>query len=123
MAKAVAPGAEANSDDEDNKGQLTPAASAYFLRVLSTKYTLSKRNKSEMSLMCKMLDLLALGKVDRAVDFACQHLKSLEQVALDGNWNNAQFLELVETDGASLVNTTEKYMMRNEVQQQQKLSS
>ncbi|CAK0893542.1 unnamed protein product, partial [Prorocentrum cordatum] len=41
----------------------------------------------------------------------------------NGNWNNGQFLGPVETDGASLVNATEKYMMRNEVRQQQKLSS
>eukprot|EP00959_Pyramimonas_sp_CCMP1952_P275640 5761842-Pyramimonas_sp.AAC.1 len=79
MAQRVTPGGEANSDSDDHKKEPPAAASAYFLRVLEVKYNLSKRNRNDMALMCKLLDLLVQNKADKAMDFIVQHLKAVEQ--------------------------------------------
>ncbi|CAK0801252.1 unnamed protein product, partial [Prorocentrum cordatum] len=123
MASRVTPGGEADSDSENQTGAAPAVASAYHLRVLSTQQPpLSKRNANEMRLMCKMLDLLSRNKVKRAMDFAAQHLKAIEQSVADGGWTRARFLELFEEDAPSLVGRGEKYMMRSEVRAEQALA-
>ena len=123
MASRVTPGGEADSDSENQTGAAPAVASAYHLRVLSTQQPpLSKRNANEMRLMCKMLDLLSRNKVKRAMDFAAQHLKAIEQSVADGGWTRARFLEVFEEDAPSLVGRGEKYMMRSEVRAEQALA-
>ncbi|CAK0858015.1 unnamed protein product, partial [Prorocentrum cordatum] len=124
MASKVTPGGEADSDDSENQTGAAPAVvSSYHLRVLSTQQPpRSKRNSNEMRLMCKILDLLSRERVSRAMDFAAQHLKAIEQSVTDGGWTRARFLELFEEEGPSLVNRGEKYMMRKEVRAEQQLA-
>ena len=75
-----------------------------------------------MSLCCKVLDLLTLGKHRRAADFVAQHLKAQEQALVDGNWERARYLTLMDDDAATLVNRDEKYMMRSEAKAEQQLN-
>ena len=83
---------------------------------------MSKRFANNMSLCCKVLDLLALGKSRRAADFVAQHLKAQEQALVDGNWERARYLTLLDDDAATLVNRDEKYMMRSEARAEQQLN-
>ncbi|CAK0849086.1 unnamed protein product [Prorocentrum cordatum] len=124
MATKVMPGAEAASDSDAQVDRAPAAASSYYLRVLAPKHQAAgKRNLADMALMCRLLDLMAKRKTQRAMDFVAQHLKALETASVDGNWARAKFLELMEEEGASMVGRSERYMMRAEVRAEHQLES
>jgi hypothetical protein len=122
MVSKVTPGGKADSDTDNQTGAAPAVASGAPPQGAAHAAAAPKRNANEMRLMCKMLDLLSRNKVKRAMDFAAQHLKAIEQSVADGGWTRARFLEVFEEDAPSLVGRGEKYMMRSEVRAEQALA-
>eukprot|EP00973_Karenia_brevis_P036556 5040039-Karenia_brevis.AAC.1 len=51
-----------------------------------------------------------------ACDVAIQRMKALEKAMIDGNWAQAQYLELLPTQAAGLVERSEERMVSREAQ-------
>eukprot|EP00435_Cladocopium_sp_Y103_P044009 s914_g12.t1 len=93
-----------------------PTATSYYLTVLVPQYKdrLNVRTNRELRSIAKALDLLAVGKADRAGDVLTQRYKALELYLADQTWSRAQFLELIPPEGASLVEKDEMLMASKE---------
>ena len=101
----------------------TPAsAKSYFLRVLKLDPVHNRRNLREMYTVATALDHLALGRHRQAADLLTQRLKALELASSSGNWERAQFLELLEQDTAPLVDNAEAMMVCKEADFLRKLN-
>ena len=97
------------------KGVTPPAATAYYLRVLSLGTAQSSlRTLREMKPLCAVLDQIAHGKVLEAADVVAQRLKALELAAEEGGWASAQYLELIPQDKGTLVSGDERHMPKRE---------
>ena len=100
----------------------TPAAAkAYYLRVIQPLSGAGVRSNREMSTLCSALDHLAQGRPSYAADILTMRLKSVEMASRDGNWDRAQYLELVEQDNLPLTSMEEEYMVNKELELQRKL--
>lgn len=100
----------------------TPAsAKSYYLRVLKLDPHHSRRNLREMHTLAAALDHLALGRNRQASDLLMQRLKALELASSSGSWERASFLELLETEDATLVGTEESFLVAKETELAQKL--
>ena len=69
-----------------------------------------------MHTIAVILDHLALGRTRSAADVCAQRLKALELASTSGTWDRAQFIELVEAEGATLVDKEEEYIATREVE-------
>jgi hypothetical protein len=100
------------------------SARSYYLRVLLTKYTDMKlRNSREMYTLCVLLDHLARGRTRRAADLAAQRLKAIERAMCDkGSWEAAQFLELLPTEGDSMIEKEEELVISREKELKRRLA-
>ena len=100
------------------------SARSYYLRVLLTKYTdMKQRNSREMFTLSVLLDHLARGRTRRAADLAAQRLKAIERSMRDkGSWDAAQFLELLPTEGDSMMEKEEELVIARERELQRRLS-
>ena len=99
------------------------AAKSYFYRVLRVSHSTGNlRNMREMATLCYILDHLAKGRNMAAADVAGQRLKAVEAAIVDGNWDRAQFLELVEPDGPLLAERQEQHMTARELELKQRLA-
>ena len=100
------------------------SARSYYLRVLLTKYTdMKQRNSREMFTLSVLLDHLARGRTRRAADLAAQRLKAIERSMRDkGSWDAAQFLELLPTEGDSMLEKEEELVIARERELQRRLS-
>ena len=77
----------------------TPAvAKGYYLRVLRPSSGGSLRNQREMHTLCVALDHLGQGRPSFAADLLTRRLMAVEMANRDGNWDRAQFLELIESE-------------------------
>ncbi|CAK0791571.1 unnamed protein product, partial [Prorocentrum cordatum] len=93
----------ATSDDDPAR---TPAvAQAYYLRVLKTTYpNIPLRTARELKTLCVLADRLAARRPAQAADIALQRIMACEKSLSEGGpWDRAQFCELVEPDGATLM--------------------
>ena len=92
------------------------SARSYYLRVLLTKYTdMKQRNSREMFTLSVLLDHLARGRTRRAADLAAQRLKAIERSMRDkGSWEAAQYLELLPTEGDSMLEKEEELVIARE---------
>ncbi len=70
-----------------------------------------------------MLDCLAAQRPALAADLVAQRIKALEVGLTDGNWRRGQHLELIEADGAPLVDKEEEYLMAKEEELSLRLQS
>ena len=115
MGDCVGRDGEAKSWDKDS---VPASAKSYFIRVLkpNTERVSSLRNVREMHAMAVLLDHLALGRTKAAADVAAQRLKALELASTSGNWDSAQYLELVPAESATLVNKEEEYNAKRETE-------
>ena len=103
----------------------TPAsAKSYYLRVLkpAMERSHSMRNLREMHTLAVILDHLALGRSGAAADVISQRMKALELASSSGNWDRAQFLELVEAETASLVDKQEEMIAVRETELHHRLN-
>lgn len=106
------------------KGFMPPAATAYYLRVLSLGTAQgSLRTLREMKTLCAVLDQIAHGKVLEAADVLAQRLKALELAAEEGGWASAQYLELIPQDKGTLVSGDERHMLKREQESALRLNS
>ena len=77
----------------------TPAvAKGYYLRVLRPSSGGSLRNQREMHTLCVALDHLGQGRPSFAADLLTRRLMAVEMANRGGNWDRAQFLELIESE-------------------------
>jgi hypothetical protein len=100
------------------------SARSYYLRVLLTKYTdIKLHNSREMYTLCVLLDHLARGRTRRAADLAAQRLKAIERAMCDkGSWEAAQFLELLPTEGDSMIEKEEELVISREKELKRRLA-
>ena len=100
------------------------SARSYYLRVLLTKYTdMKQRNSREMFTLSVLLDHLARGRTRRAADLAAQRLKAIERSMRDkGSWEAAQYLELLPTEGDSMMEKEEELVIARERELQRRLA-
>ncbi len=90
---------------ELDKSSLPPIFSQYWRMVLDQKA--SRAISREMQTLAFVLDLLLQGRPAAAADTATQRLKSLEQMAVGGDYRVSQRLEVVPLEGASMSSTVE----------------
>ena len=76
----------------------------------------------EMATLCTILDHIAKKRFMAAADVAGQRLKAVEASIVDGGWDRAQFLELVEPEGPLLADRGEQHMTARELEFRRKLS-
>ena len=106
------------------KGFMPPAATSYYLRVLSLGTAQgSVRTLREMKTLCAVLDQIAHGRVLEAADVLAQRLKALELAAEEGGWASAQYLELIPQDKGTLVSGDERHMLKREQESALRLNS
>ena len=74
-----------------------------------------------MHTMSVILDHLALGRGSAAADVCAQRLKALELATVTGSWEKAQYVEIVETEGPTLIGKAEEFMVTKEVELHQRL--
>ena len=72
------------------------------------------RTAREMETLALVLDSLADGSFGAAADLVAQRLKALERSTWDGHWERAQWVELLEPEGASLMEDDEQHMVDRE---------
>ena len=72
-------------------------------------YRLGPRNQREMRTLCLALGLLANHRIGEAADVLAQRTKALERSAVDGTWARACHLELIPSDGATLLDKDEEW--------------
>ena len=101
----------------EKSGSAPAVAKQYDLRVLKHQQgygAASVRNQRELTTLCVVLDHLALGRYKQAADVAAARLKSVESANRDGNWQDAQFLEMIPVNPEGLTTADEKLLMNNE---------
>jgi hypothetical protein len=89
-------------------------ATPYFLGIMIPHYNAAQmphRLRREMRTMCLFLNLLASNQAPRAADLVAQRIKALERSMVDNNWWRAQHLELIPSEGATLIDRDEEMMI------------
>ena len=97
--------------------ELTPAtATSYLLTILipSYKERLGVRLLRELRTIAAALDSAASGDIETTADILCQRMKALELHLNDGEWQRAQYLELIIPEGAGLAEQEEQRMAARE---------
>ena len=99
-------------------------ARSYYLRVWVPTYpNAGIKVRKEAKTLCTALDLMAKGRHGQAADVMTHRLKGLEKALLDGNWDKAQFVELVDADASTLMSKEEEVWADNDLRLQRRLSS
>ena len=93
-------------------------ATAYYLGILVPTHAgkAGLRTMRELRCWCRLLDLLAKSQTGAAADLAAQRVKALERSIVDGGWTRAQHLELLEPEGATLLDKSEDLMLAKEAE-------
>ena len=84
-----------------------------MLTVLAPK-NLPVRLLREMRTLAVALDQIAAGKAHSAADTIARRLKALELSQSDASWSRAQFIELLEPEGPSLLERSEAVLASKE---------
>eukprot|EP00971_Amphidinium_carterae_P334072 6469154-Amphidinium_carterae.2 len=105
-------------------GRNRHVAQAYLQGVLMPTHreVLTTRNLREMRTLCQALDLMSDRRYGEAADLLAQRLKAVEKATIDGHWNGAQLLELVEPEGTTLLEKDESLALSREVAALRKIS-
>ena len=105
-------------------GAMPASAKSYFYRVLRVTHPNGGiRNHREMLTLSTALDHIAKGRRLQAADVLGQRLKAVEAAIVDGSWDRAQFLELVDPEGPLLAGRGEQHMSQREYDFQRRLST
>jgi hypothetical protein len=98
-----------------SSSEMPAAAKSYYFRVLKVTHPGGGlRNLREMQTLCTVLDHLAHGRSKEAGDVVGQRLKAVEAAIVDGSWERARYLELVEPDDAMLATRDEQALVAQE---------
>ena len=90
-----------------------PVATNWTLTMMAPKQP-PIRLLREMRTLAMALDEIAAGRYQYAADVLAQRLKALELFQSDGGWNRAQYLELLDAEGPSLLGRDEAVMASKE---------
>ncbi|CAE7668538.1 unnamed protein product [Symbiodinium sp. CCMP2592] len=90
-----------------------PVATNWMLTLMMTKQPVMRLAR-EMRTLAMALDEIAAGRYQYAADVIAQRLKALELFQNDGSWNRAQYLELLDAEGPSLLGRDEAVMASKE---------
>ncbi|CAE7752011.1 unnamed protein product, partial [Symbiodinium microadriaticum] len=90
-----------------------PVATNWTLTMMAPKQP-PIRLLREMRTLAMALDEIAAGRYQFAADVLAQRLKALELFQSDGGWNRAQYLELLDAEGPSLLGRDEAVMASKE---------
>lgn len=121
MRNEVAMGAAGAPNDPREK---TPPTGVQYLLTILLPQLGSKANlrtQRELRTLMVSLDLLARNCPARAADVICQRVKALEKASNEGSWTSAQFLELIPSENASLLERDEEVFINKEALLEQKL--
>eukprot|EP00435_Cladocopium_sp_Y103_P044553 s906_g12.t1 len=118
MEKATARGLGGAS-----RSKTPPVASNHLLTVLqpSLQGKLGMRTLRELKTLAHCLDLLAQGQIGQGADVIAQRVKALERATVEGHWSSAQFLELLEPEGTTLLERDEELYLAKEYLTDQKI--
>ncbi|CAK0803465.1 unnamed protein product [Prorocentrum cordatum] len=98
------------------KDDMPAAAKSYYIRVLRVAHASGGlRSLREMATLCHILDHVAKKRYKAAADVAGQRLNAVETAIVDGSWDRAQFLELVEQEDPLLAEQSERHMSSQEL--------
>ena len=100
-----------------------PAAAMryYYNIMMNTHASMGLRNSREAKTLCRALDLAADRRYGALADLLAQRLKSIEKAVADGNWNRAQWFELLPPEGTTMLERDEDYMVTREEQLERRL--
>ncbi|CAE7679050.1 unnamed protein product [Symbiodinium sp. CCMP2456] len=97
-----------------NRGSSTPpVATTWVLTVMSPKQP-PLRLLRKVRTLATALDEIAAGHYQYAADVLSQRIKALELFQSDGSWNRAQYLELLDAEGPSLLGRDDAVMVSKE---------
>ena len=121
MKSEVALGSTGAHMEDDDK---TPAVGVQYLLQILTPHLggrMNVRTQRELRTLMVTLDLLARNQPARAADVVSQRVKALERATTEGNWSAAQFLELIPTETASMLERDEEVYLSKEALLERKL--
>ena len=102
----------------------TPAVGVqYLLQIMLPQHQarMNLRTQRELRTLMVVLDHLARKAPARAADIICQRIKALERATNEGNWNTAQYLELIPAETATLLERDEEVYLTKEALLEMKL--
>ena len=93
-------------------------ASAYYLNVFVPLYKdrIAAPRMRELRHWCRVLDHVAKDEFGNAADVIAQRIKAVEKAFVDNSWTQATHLELIEPDGATLLDKSEDLMLVREAE-------
>jgi hypothetical protein len=106
---------------ETTSEELEPRAVAYFSTIAAPNQTppYPARMQREMLTLSHIVDAIARGQPHRAADLACQRIKSLDYAHQHGEWKSSGLVEVVPSDGNTLMSLGEREVVarhqRNEL--------
>ena len=110
------------ADSVSETAPIAPTATNYYLTVMVPQYpAMGTRNGRELRTLCLVLDRLCMGQVDAACDVTAQRIKAIEQSINDKSWDRAQHAELIPTEGATLLDKDEQWMLARETELENRL--
>ena len=109
---------------ERGHSRAAPAvAKSYFFRFLRINLpTAGARTRRELLTLCSALDLLAQGRPATCADVIAQRIKAVERATLDGDWQRAEFLEIIEPETGALTNKDEELLVAREAELRARLA-
>ena len=98
-------------------------ALSYFVGIMIPQHRdrMNLRFQRELRSWSTALDFLARGETGLAADLAAQRIKAIEQAIVDGSWTKGQYLELIEAEGATLLDKSEQVYLGREVELEARL--
>ena len=97
--------------------EMTPPAARHYLQTIMAPSLGSKMNirtSRELLTLCSVLDCMAQGLHGQGADILGQRVKALERATQEGHWQSAQFLELIGSDQATLLDRSEQVFLAKE---------
>ena len=109
--------------DPSKVGLTPPSAQHYLITVMMPRLgtSLNMRTQRELRTLCVALDFLARHRPGHAADLITQRIKALEKATVDSHWGSAQFLELLNPEGAGLLERDEEFFTTKEYLNEMKL--
>ena len=121
MREEAALGSAGAEEEPDTK---TPVSAVqYFLTILQPQLAskMNLRTQRELRTLAVVLDHLARSSPARAADVVAQRVKALERATSEGNWSAAQYLELIPSEHAGLLDRDEELHITKELNLERKV--
>ena len=109
---------------EEEPSTKTPVSAVqYFLTILQPQLAakMNLRTQRELRTLVVVLDHLARSAPARAADVVAQRMKALERATSEGSWGAAQYLELIPSEHAGLLDRDEELHITKELNLERKV--